>query len=234
MAEASVKPLEWMRSLRDSGEFTGGPLNVLLMLALRMRKDGTGFASQRQLAEDAGVSESTVKRALKTARESGSRESGWVEQTRRGHRLTDGAAVASEYRLLDPTQPATGDTLDPEPTGHGCDVGNGSQQVISEANRSSVHRQQVTGDPPRGLLPEVLPTRVPLLGSGSTDVDREATDGDVENLAVTIHGRRSNISEDEAWDRWDAWKNATAAEKLQARLDARDVLRSGEVVADAS
>ena len=171
----TVTPLEWMRAVRDSDAFTAGTLNVLLMLGLRMRRDGTGFASQPQLAEDAGVSERTARRALREAR-----DAGFVTQTRRGHRVTDGTTLASEYRLEIPTQPDTRDRLGEAPTGHPRPVGNRSQQDISEPNRPSVSTQPVTGVRPRGLHPEVLSPRVPLQGSGSTDVDHHPLDDELE------------------------------------------------------
>jgi biotin operon repressor len=226
----AVTPLEWMRALRNAG-FTGGALNVLLMLALRMRKDGAGFASQRQLAKDAGVSESTVKRAIKLAR-----SGGYVQQTRRGHRVTDGTSVASEYRLVVPTQPVTDDTLGDDPTGHGCHVGNGSQPVISKPNRSSGPSQPVTGDPPSGLPHGVFYSSVPEEASGATVVagggpagtrdEYKPTDTEVVELAVTLLGNDMGLDEDDATDLWHEWRGLEPAQKSQLRGRARQLLRA--------
>jgi hypothetical protein len=58
-------PVEWMRAVREMfrerRQPTGVRLDVLWALALRMGPDGTGSASLRQVAEDAGgVSGSAV------------------------------------------------------------------------------------------------------------------------------------------------------------------------------
>lgn len=101
-----VKPIVWMRALRDDPSVIGTRLAVLWALGLRVRKDGTGWAPQRRLAADVGVSERTVRRVLKWAE-----AAGVVEQTSRGHRRGDGVVRASEYRLLLPSLPDTGDRL---------------------------------------------------------------------------------------------------------------------------
>jgi Bacterial regulatory protein, arsR family len=155
-----MKPLLWMRAVRDHVPKPGprsARLVVLFCLALRMRSDGSGFASQRQLANDADVSESTVRRHLRWGR-----ENGYVEQTRRGHRIDKDTVLASEYRL---TQPVTGDLLDPVPTGQS-----------GVPNRSDSGTQPVTGDRPRGLPLEVFPhpARVAATnGNPSTPQHRE-------------------------------------------------------------
>jgi hypothetical protein len=86
-------PLAWMRAIRDA-KATTSTKAVLLMLALRMRPDGAGFVSTRQLAVDASVSHSTVERATRWAR-----EHRLLIQTRRGGRLGDGRVRASEWQL---------------------------------------------------------------------------------------------------------------------------------------
>lgn len=91
--QQAMQPLEWMRAIRRAG-LTRSQLAVLDSLALRMGRDGTGFASHQQLADDTGVNRTTVWRCLATAS-----ELGWVRQTRRGHRVGSGTALASEYVL---------------------------------------------------------------------------------------------------------------------------------------
>lgn len=144
-----MKPLLWMRAIRDEG---GAPststIAVLGQLALRMRPDGGGFASQQQLADDASVTTRTVQRALKWAR-----DTGYLVQTRRGHRLDNERAVASEYRLTTPGQRDRGVTLErPQRTLKEETQGDkrGPQRDISASQRD-------TGVHPRGLLQEVLP-----------------------------------------------------------------------------
>lgn len=103
--------------------------HVLTMLALRMDWiTGCGFASVRQLGQDADASERTVRRGLDWAR-----DTGYLLRTRRGHRVTSERTVASEWRL---TQPVTGDLLE-KPTGQ-----NG------RPNRSMGPTQPVTTAPP--------------------------------------------------------------------------------------
>lgn len=224
-----VQPLVWMRTIRDDTDLTAGTLNVLVMLALRMRKDGAGFASQEQLADDAGVSESTVRRALQKAR-----DLGYVVRTRRGHRINDDVSVASEYRLTTPPQPVTGDTLAgaTQPvTGARLDAGavpphtppdTPSQPVISKANRSSEHTQPVTGDRPRGLHPEVLSPRVPDQGSGaSSDAASPTSRSEVADLAAALLADQHGIDPDSPSDVWKNWHDATPTEKARAFGEAR-------------
>lgn len=163
----AVQPIVWMRSLRDAAAVSGGKLTVLLMLALRMRKDGNGWAAQSRLAEDAGVSVSTVERAIKWAI-----KTGFLVRTRRGHRISDTVAVASEYRL---TQPVTGAGLD-HPESGGDEQ---TQPVISEPNPSNGHSQPVTGDGLRGLLQGVLSPSVPPFGGSPV--------GDLDEIASEEH-----------------------------------------------
>src|SRR5690606_8904410 len=104
-----TRPLEWMRAVRDADPpFTSARLAVLWALALRMDSTGHGFASANQLASDAGVYERTARRATDEAR-----GRGYLNRTRRGHRLGNSKVVASEWELTLPTQGVTGDTLTP-------------------------------------------------------------------------------------------------------------------------
>ena len=96
-----IGQMEWMRALRDDPNVIGGRLLVLVMLASRMRDDGTGWALHWQLVADAGVNERTVERALEWAL-----DAGYLQRLGRGHRVLDDAD-ASGYRLTLPTPPAS-------------------------------------------------------------------------------------------------------------------------------
>lgn len=134
-----TRPLEWMRAVRDADPpFTTARLAVLWALALRMDSTGHGFASANQLASDAGVHERTARRAIDEAR-----GRGYLNRTRRGHRLGNGRAVASEWELTLPTQPVTGDLLaDSQPV---------TGDLLTQSQPVRKHSQPVTGDRPRGL-----------------------------------------------------------------------------------
>jgi hypothetical protein len=102
-----TRPLEWMAAVRDHPKRPpAAQVHALLLLALRMDwKTGCGFASMLQLAEDAESHRSTVWRATRWAR-----DAELLVQTRRGHRVGDGTALSSEWRLTIP-QRCTGETL---------------------------------------------------------------------------------------------------------------------------
>jgi hypothetical protein len=120
----------WLVAVRDHpNRPPQAQCHVLTMLALRVDwTTGCGFASGRQLGEDADASERTVRRATTWGR-----DTGFVVRTRRGHRVSAELVIASEWRL---TQPATGDLLE-KPTGQ-----NG------KANRPIGPTQPVTGAAP--------------------------------------------------------------------------------------
>lgn len=126
-----TRPLEWVAAIRDHpGRPPSAQCHALTMLALRLDwMTGCGFASVGQLAADAAVSEPTVRRATKWAR-----DAELLLCTRRGHRTAPGVVVASEWKL---TQPITGDRLAEKPTDQ-----NG------KANRSIGPSQPLTTDPP--------------------------------------------------------------------------------------
>jgi hypothetical protein len=89
----------WLAAIRDDPRRPPPhQVHALTMLALRVDwTTGTGFASGQQLAADAEATERTVKRATRWAR-----EAGYVVQTRRGHRISEGVAAASEWQLIQP------------------------------------------------------------------------------------------------------------------------------------
>jgi hypothetical protein len=110
---------------------------VLLMLALRLDwATGTGYASTAQLCADTGASEITVRRALAWAR-----KAGLLNRTRRGHRLGNGRAVASEWALALPSQPVTkkGLSQDSQPV---------TKAGLRNLNRSVEASQPVSPAPP--------------------------------------------------------------------------------------
>jgi hypothetical protein len=109
-------------------------------LSLRLNwKTGEGFASTAAIAADAECSESTVKRAIAWAR-----THHLLHRTRRGHRLGDGSAAASEWRTCVVSQRVTGDLLTGTSTGHRRPVEQASIGHQGTLNRSIGPSQQVT------------------------------------------------------------------------------------------
>ena len=98
-----------------------GCLAVLWMLGSRMDAGyGCGFASLKVLAEDAAVGEATAKRAITWAR-----GHLLLNRAARGHHVTGGRAVASEWQLCDPGEPtAQGGAAGAGPTAQGEPVAN--------------------------------------------------------------------------------------------------------------
>jgi hypothetical protein len=91
---------EWKRYLQERPDRPQGrqrrQADVLLALADMLDAEtGEGHVPVLELAKAAGVSETVAKRAITWAR-----TSGLLERTSRGHRLGDGATVASGWRLL--------------------------------------------------------------------------------------------------------------------------------------
>ena len=105
-----TRPLAWMTAIRDHPK-RPTPAQHLILNCLALRLDwetGAGFASVRQLTDDAGVNEKTVRRATTWAR-----DNGFLTRTRRGHRINAETVIASSWRLTIPgqTQGVTDDTL---------------------------------------------------------------------------------------------------------------------------
>ena len=75
--------------------------DVLTALAVKFMDwgTGTGYASVEMLSEFCGAGRSTVQRALRWGL-----KASLLIRTKRGHRLWNGGAVASEWLLADPTQ----------------------------------------------------------------------------------------------------------------------------------
>jgi hypothetical protein len=159
-----ARPVVWMRAVRDAApRFTTSRLTVLLCLALRMHKSGVGFASARILGEDASVAERTARRATDEAC-----SRGYLNRTRRGHRLGNGSAIASEWKLIVPgeatPQPDTGVRLSETSTGQS-----------EHLNRTGATPQPDTGVRPRGPLQEVFskqPREVQIV-IDKTDADED-------------------------------------------------------------
>jgi hypothetical protein len=156
--DQALPPLSWMRAFRSLiPRPSAAAVVALWALALRMDADGTGFASVDQLVEDTGLSERTVRRALEWAQDQGA-----LQRTRRGHRLGNGAAAASEYRLVTAPQPDTRDRLTPAQP----DSADRLKTILNRSDDASqpVRRDTSTGHPcpPRrsssgGPLPEEEP-----------------------------------------------------------------------------
>jgi hypothetical protein len=94
--------IQWLNAVYcHPGQPSALQRDVLTALAVKFMDwgTGTGYASIEMLAEFCGAGRSTVQRALRwacTAR--------LLVRTKRGHRLWNGGAVASEWLLADPTQ----------------------------------------------------------------------------------------------------------------------------------
>lgn len=180
-----MKPVVWMRAVRDAAEHPpGARLAVLWALALRMRKDGGGFASQRQLADDTGVDERTARRAVKWGQ-----DAGYLVRTRRGHRLSNEKSLANEYQLVVPSQQDSSVPLAPSGPGAESESQQGSGVPLAESQQDSRPFQQDsrpsqwdTGVLPRGLSTRGLSTRGPDGASGSPNGDRVEDLEDLEDL----------------------------------------------------
>lgn len=167
-----TRPLEWMAAIRDHPDSPPtDQCHALGMVALRLNwSTGQGFCSIDQMADDAQISDSTAKRALRWARGAGDdKDRGFfLAQTRKGHRLGNGTLVASEWLLRLPGQPLTParapspSTLRRQKAKAGQQVTGdtltGAQQVTGDTltavvNRSMGGAQQVSGDPPSRPVP---------------------------------------------------------------------------------
>lgn len=167
-----VRPLAWMRAVRDAvPRFTRTRREVLLMLGLRMSANGTGFASGRQLGADADVGERTAERATADAR-----RRGYLNRTRRGHRLGNGTVIASEWELTMPvdnsTQPDTRD---------GLTASQPDSRDISTRQNERLNPTPIGG--PGGLHPEVLQQERP---AGPVDIATRATGASAEEAAAVV------------------------------------------------
>lgn len=138
----------WEQAVRDDAEVGGLLLGVLLTAATYGDRDGSSIRpGLATLARATGLGESTVRRHLTRAV-----ELGWLRLVRRGHRLGDGQAFTSEYRLALPSSlPLTSEQL--------SEVSSAPQRAeekTSTARRSRLNRSL---EPPQPLASEHLPGR---------------------------------------------------------------------------
>jgi hypothetical protein len=198
----------WEQAIRKDRAITGTAKLVLFIAASYGNLDGSGITvSVETLAADTGKSVSAVQRAIAEGR-----ASGYLIRARRGHRLGDGTAAVSIYRLALPSQPqpVTGDRLRAAPG----DVSTGQNGGL---NRSKSTSQPVTHD----RLPEVLPKELPLAQPSAARVDfaktkneerREKTDQQLPPL-VPVDGWHS--------DHEKVWAKAESDELLRCHWMSR-------------
>jgi hypothetical protein len=173
--EPPPRILLWQKAVRDAPD-RPPPMQRLVLDSLTLRVDwqtGKGFASAAALAGDADVGERTVRRATAWAR-----GRGLLVMEKRGHRLTDEAAKATEWLLRLPPQPATGGRLEDAPTGHGRPVGEAQPAKRGHPNRPIEASQPVSPAPPSRPItsrPSTSPARAArdprtlLLGLGADE-----------------------------------------------------------------
>jgi hypothetical protein len=113
MGTRSARPLEWLQALPPPAkDLPFRRWAVLVRLALAMGRDGSGCVTIERLAREAGVSTATAKRATSWAQ-----GAGLLEQTARGHRITDDRRAASTYQLRLPNSSANEPLGDATPDG---------------------------------------------------------------------------------------------------------------------
>ena len=160
-----ARPLEWMKAVRDHPERPSPEqCHVLKCLALRLDwATGAGFASNADLAADAEVSESTVKRATTWAR---SPERGLLSIERRGHRRGDGVPMANVWALRLPPGVSTAQGGALETVLEAVSAAQGGESLqLREANlySSAEHPSTQTGSRP--AYPRSRPKRLRLPGA---------------------------------------------------------------------
>lgn len=102
MTGRRVGKFEWERGLLADPQVRGNQLLTLLALGVSMNADGSGARpGVESLATGTGIGRSTVRRHL-----SASTAQDRLELTRRGHRLGNGQAHASEYAAVLPISTA--------------------------------------------------------------------------------------------------------------------------------
>lgn len=157
-----VGRFEWERAVRE--RFKRADLCILLDLGTFMDADGGGARPPvSRLAASTGYSEGQVRRSLTSAI-----EDHFLERTRRGHRLGNGRAMASEYRAVLPASTAHPCAVDSTPeetsTAQARAVEHASTAQNDGLNRASGPSQPRTGArPPRHLHHDTPTTGAPEL-----------------------------------------------------------------------
>ena len=96
----------WLRAI---GSVKGQRQHFLLVVgAIFLGPDGTGYASAAAVADFLGWGQSTVRRYFAWAC-----DEGWLVRTSRGHRRWDGRRVASEYQMSLPLTYVSGREAQP-------------------------------------------------------------------------------------------------------------------------
>jgi hypothetical protein len=175
----------WLKAIRDHPERPStAQCHVLTQLALRLDwRTGTGFASERQLAADAEVTGSTVRRATRWAR-----DHGLLKEVARGHRLGDGRTRATEWALIS--------------TGHQCAVDNDSQPVSDPF--STVHQERTSLPVPPSR--PVGSSRMSVVASrrARPAVERDEDKIAIVQRAVILRGwDLAELEDDRALDIWE-------------------------------
>jgi hypothetical protein len=196
-----MDPMAWMTAIREHSSCPpSAQCAVLLSLALRMDQEtGAGLASAGQLADDAQCDERTVRRATGWAR-----KAGMLEQSTRGHRLGDGRAVASEWRLVMPQ--ADGARRSPDPATDGGTSGPtvGSSTGQASASTGQPRHLNRTGEPGRPPVADIR-ERLALIDRHGLYQERAPTIGE-HQIRIEAYGQMR------AEGLWTAGQRDTAIE----------------------
>jgi len=151
MARVNPRLVFWIAAVHKHPALSPAHRDILTYLAvMRLNfETGNGYCSVPSLAQARGHSESTVRRALMLAR---TKEPKLLERTRRGHRLGDGQAIASEWKMLYPPIPDSISTVQQRPVETSRDMSADASTVQKRGlNRSGAASQPVTRDRPTGI-----------------------------------------------------------------------------------
>jgi len=163
----------WWRALRTSG-LTPTARHVALVISTYMSKDAEGaYPSMSTIAQDAGRSRASVKRAVRELR-----DAGYVRVVGGGGRRADGGYVSNRYLATAPSgvadDPAPVDNEPPTepdaPLGGSSGEGGGSS---GEGGGSWVNGSGVTHDPRTSQeLPIQQPKHFPMAPKRGKDVEK--------------------------------------------------------------
>lgn len=121
MSHVNPRLVYWIKAVTSHPDFTDGQKLVLITLATDCLdfSTGAGYCSVKTLRERTGKGRTVVIGALELAR-----KAGLIEQTKRGHRLTDNSKIASEWQVIYPPMPTgTRPPVGPKPTSPPRDLG---------------------------------------------------------------------------------------------------------------